>query len=102
MLTHFNPQHTMEIYQPVICKKGRKTSVNMPKCPCIPQQTVIENVQLAAAYVPFQKYCGVCPPLESLMKGTAFIELYSPYRKREFVNLEPEVPRRSVAEARRY
>ena len=75
----------------------------MPKSVCIPQQTVIEDVQLASAYVPFQKYCGVCPPLESLIKGTAFIELYSPYRKREFANLEPEVARRCCGkEERRY
>ncbi len=74
----------------------------MPKNSCIPQQTAIENVQLAAAYVPFQKYCGVCPPLEALCKGTAFMELYSPYRKREFVNLEPEIPRRCYCEGRRY
>jgi len=74
--------------------------VYMPKGTCIPQQTVLENVQLASAYVPFQKYCGVCPPMESLRKGTAFIELYSPYRKREFANIEPEVPRSCYTESK--
>ena len=64
-----------------------------PKCPCIPKETIIKDVELARAYVPFQKYCGVMPPFESLCKGTAFAELFSPYKKREFVNIEPEVCR---------
>jgi len=58
---------------------------------CIPQQTEITNVQLAAAYVPFQKYCGIMSPMDSLIRGTAFPELFSPYHKREFANVEPEV-----------
>ena len=66
-------------------------------CPnCIPQETVIQNVQLATAYVPFQKFCTVMSPLESLFKGTAFPELFSPYSKREYINLEPETCSRSV------
>lgn len=72
-----------------------------PQSPCVPQQLVIKDVQLAAAYVPFQKYCGVMSPMESLCRGTAFAELYSPYRKREFVNLEPEVCMRPRPEVRR-
>lgn len=53
----------------------------MPKSciPCIPQEEVIENVRLAAAYVPWQKMCTLFSPLEALRKGTAFPELYSPY-----------------------
>ena len=74
----------------------------MPKSMCIPQQTVIEDVQLAAAYVPFQKFCGTLAPMEALCKGTAFIELFSPYRKREFANIEPEIPRRCFCEGRRH
>lgn len=58
---------------------------------CIPQETSINCVLLATAYVPFQKFCGVWSPCRSLTTGTAFPELYSPYRKREYVNLEPEV-----------
>jgi len=46
---------------------------------CIPQETVIKNVRLAAAYVPFQKLCTLFAPLEALKRGTAFPELYSPY-----------------------
>jgi hypothetical protein len=80
--------------------KGGK-SVYMPKNTCVPQQTVISNVQLAAAYVPFQKYCGVLAPMEALSKGTAFMELYSPYRKREFANIEPEIAKRCYCEGRR-
>jgi hypothetical protein len=58
---------------------------------CIPQETNIQNVRLATAYVPFQKFCGLWSPCMSLTTGTAFPELFSPYCKREFVNLEPEV-----------
>ena len=60
-------------------------------CACIPQETSIECVNLAQAYVPFQKFCGTWPPLKSLLAGTVFAELFSPYKKREYVNLEPEV-----------
>ncbi len=58
---------------------------------CVPQETSIHCVLLATAYVPFQKFCGVWSPCKSLLTGTAFPELYSPYRKREYANLEPEV-----------
>ena len=55
----------------------------MTKCStcnnCIPQETVIKNVRLAAAYVPYQKLCTLFTPLEALKRGTAFPELYSPY-----------------------
>lgn len=46
---------------------------------CIPQETVIRNVRLAAAYVPFQKMCSILSPIEGLKRGTIFPELYSPY-----------------------
>jgi hypothetical protein len=46
---------------------------------CVPQETVIRNVRLAAAYVPFQFLCKMFSPLDALRKGTAFPELYSPY-----------------------
>jgi len=46
---------------------------------CIPQETVITNVKLASAYVPFQKMCSNLSPIEALKKGTIFPELYSPY-----------------------
>lgn len=55
---------------------------NMNNAPigfCIPQETVITNVKLANAYVPYQKLCNTLYPLEALEKGTAFPELYSPY-----------------------
>lgn len=58
---------------------------------CIPQETVIRDVILATAYVPFQKFCGIWSLCMSLTTGTAFPELYSPYSKREYANLEPEV-----------
>lgn len=46
---------------------------------CIPQETVIRNVRLATAYVPFQNLCTLFTPLEALKRGTAFPELYSPF-----------------------
>ncbi|NLY43876.1 MAG: spore coat associated protein CotJA [Clostridiaceae bacterium] len=51
----------------------------MPGQPCIPQETVIRNVKLANAYVPFQNMCNLFSPIEGLKKGTIFPELYSPY-----------------------
>lgn len=50
---------------------------------CIPQETVIEGVRLAAAYVPYQKFCTRFSPLEGLMRGTVFPELVSPYEGRD-------------------
>ena len=49
-------------------------------CSCIPQETVIENVRLAAAYVPYQFLCALFAPVQALRRGTAFPELYSPYK----------------------
>ncbi|MFL0246006.1 spore coat associated protein CotJA [Candidatus Clostridium stratigraminis] len=54
-----------------------------PKNNCIPQETVIRNVRLAAAYVPYQKLCTILSPLEALTKGTVFPELYSPYEGKD-------------------
>lgn len=50
---------------------------------CIPQELVIENVRLAAGYVPYQFMCELFNPLETLVKGTAFPELYSPYDRKD-------------------
>lgn len=50
---------------------------------CIPQELVIRNVRLAAAYIPFQKMCSIFSPIEGLKKGTIFPELYSPYEKKD-------------------
>lgn len=46
---------------------------------CIPQETVIRNVQLAHAYVPFQKMCSTFEPIMGLRKGTIFPELLNVY-----------------------
>jgi len=59
--------------------------------PCICRETEIKNPRLATAYVPFQKFCNLMPPFESLAKGTAFPELFSPYTKREYGTLEEEI-----------
>ena len=60
---------------------------------CIPQETVIENVRLAAAYVPYQFLCALFSPVQALSRGTAFPELYSPYtgedKKSRPCQLEP-------------
>jgi hypothetical protein len=50
-----------------------------PMAQCVPQETVIRDVRLAAAYVPYQKLCTLFTPIEALKLGTAFPELYSPY-----------------------
>jgi hypothetical protein len=55
--------------------------VNQTKC--IPQEMVIENVRLAAGYVPYQQMCELFDPIDALKKGTAFPELFSPYDKRD-------------------
>lgn len=48
---------------------------------CIPQETMITNVKLAQAYVPFQKFCTTLPPETALARGTVFPELHSPWAK---------------------
>lgn len=66
--------------------KGTKLDIediNLPQDKCIPQETVIRNVRLAAAYVPYQKLCTLLCPIEALKHGTAFPELYSPYEGKE-------------------
>jgi hypothetical protein len=45
----------------------------------IPQETTIANVRLATAYVPFQRFCTTYSPIKSLVEGTVFPELCSPY-----------------------
>ena len=50
---------------------------------CTPQETDIKDVRLAMAYVPFQILCALFKPLEALNKGTAFPELYSPYKGKD-------------------
>lgn len=61
-------------------ERGMSEMCSMYPVPCIPQETVLRNVRLARAYVPFQKLCSLYPPIEALKRGTAFPELYSPYR----------------------
>ena len=46
---------------------------------CIPQETYINNVELARAYVPFQKLCNTFTPIGALTRGTAFPPLYDAY-----------------------
>lgn len=43
-------------------------------------KTEIRNVELAQAYVPFQKINRLYRPKEGLYKGTIFPELYKPYK----------------------
>jgi hypothetical protein len=68
---------------------NKKLEVDMMNnfCPpmggCIPQETVIKDVLLARAYVPFQKLCTLFPPIEALQRGTVFPELFSPYEKKD-------------------
>lgn len=48
---------------------------------CIPQQTVIENVRLARAYVPYQILCTTFTPADGLLRGTIFPPLWDNYTK---------------------
>ncbi len=48
---------------------------------CIPQETVLENVKLAQAYVPFQILCTTFSPAAALTKGTIFPPLWDNYSK---------------------
>lgn len=50
---------------------------------CVPQETTIKDVQLANAYVPFQKLCTTYTPMRSLIEGTAFPELSDPYERQD-------------------
>lgn len=50
---------------------------------CIPQETYIDDVRLAAAYIPYQYMCDLFHPMEALKTGTAFPELFSPYDPKE-------------------
>ena len=51
-----------------------------PGHPCVPQETVIKDVKLARAYVPFQRLCSTYSPIQALCRGTLFPELFSPYK----------------------
>ncbi|MGE5627173.1 MAG: spore coat associated protein CotJA [Solirubrobacterales bacterium] len=57
---------------------------------CIPQEEVIQNVRLAAAYVPWQKMCSIFSPIEALKRGTVFPELFSPYNRGDNMRSEIE------------
>jgi hypothetical protein len=59
--------------------RKKKTQCS-PMSNCIPQETVIKDVRLAQAYVPYQKLCTLFSPIEGLKRGTIFPELYSPYQ----------------------
>lgn len=50
---------------------------------CVPQETVLENVRLAQAYVPFQFLCSTFSPESALMKGTIFPPLWDNYKRRK-------------------
>lgn len=50
---------------------------------CIPQETVIENVKLARAYVPFEIRCTTFAPDMALTKGTIFPPLWDNYQRRK-------------------
>lgn len=57
---------------------------------CIPQETVLNNVRLAQAYVPFQKLCTTFSPEIALMKGTAFPPLFDNYMRKGIKVYEDE------------
>jgi hypothetical protein len=66
---------------------AKDKNMYITNCPpmntCIPQEMVIRNVRLAAAYVPYQQLCTLLSPMEALRHGTIFPELYSPYEGKD-------------------
>jgi len=76
----------------------KKVLKGSPMDNCIPQETVIKNVRLAAAYVPYQKLCTLFAPLEALKRGTAFPELFSPYDGED----KKHCPSESIKKGRTY
>lgn len=56
-----------------------KNNTDLPGNECIPQETAINNVILAHAYVPCQKLCDTFTPLGALKRGTAFPPLTGLY-----------------------
>lgn len=62
---------------------------------CIPQELVIKDVRLAAAYVPYETLCLLFTPMEALMRGTAFPEIYSPYEGEDKKAKPMEMSKRS-------
>ncbi len=40
------------------------------------------RLELAQAYIPFQNYGPRFEPMEALSKGTLFIDLYRPYKRK--------------------
>ena len=83
--------HGMQSSNTCFNQDASMQEMHRDRCECISQETSIDCVNLAQAYVPFQKFCHIWQPLKSLIAGTIFPELFSPYKKREYVNLEPEV-----------
>jgi hypothetical protein len=58
--------------------QGLKHRENM-NMECIDHETVLEDVQIAHAYVPYQKWCPTFMPMTALKKGTAFPGLVDVY-----------------------
>jgi hypothetical protein len=88
LITPMSPMATMAPMSPMspMSPMATMTSGNSSNdaCPCysmqcIPQETVICNVMLARAYVPFQRLCSIYSPDTALEAGTAFPELHQPY-----------------------
>ncbi|WP_250278167.1 spore coat associated protein CotJA [[Clostridium] colinum] len=50
---------------------------------CIPYEEYIKVVELARAYVPFQKLCSIYDANESMIKGTIFPELARGYCEKD-------------------
>ncbi len=54
-----------------------------PERPDRYHMTPIDNLVLAQAYIPIQRYGKTFPPEEALKQGTLFPELVRPYTKRK-------------------
>jgi hypothetical protein len=59
-----------------------------------------EDMELARAYIKIQRYNQRWQPMEGLMRGTIFPELYRPYGPREAVEPEARVETEAIRSTR--
>jgi hypothetical protein len=73
------PMNEMEMRNPMnMGQMGARHNENM-HVECIDHETELRDVELAHAYVPFQKFCPTFMPLTALRKGTVFPGLVGVY-----------------------
>lgn len=63
--------------------ESRKPDCNVPKCEasehCKCRYDVLEDLPIAMAYVPWQRWQNVCEPCKAIKMGTIFEDLCKPF-----------------------